>query len=143
MEPLHKIKRAKDILLAAATENKRLIAQILEFADIVEDVLSYYEMEILSYQVAIRKEIISERWVIAILETYGIDKQIALGRRDARIKSDYDLAINHQIYRTPEKLKDYIDEEKINEDENNKYIDELIELRPDKKDEIISIFKTN
>ena len=109
MEPLQKIKHAKDILLAAATENKRLIAQILEFADIVEEILSDYEMEILSYQVALRKEINSERWVIAILESYGVDIQIALGRSDASLKSDYDFAKNHQIYRIPEKLQNQLD----------------------------------
>lgn len=103
MTPTQKIKRARDILMSAATENKRLLAQILEFSDIVEEVLSDYEMEILSYEVALRKQIVSERYVIALLETYGVDVSIALGRRNDTILSDWEISQTCNTYRIPEK----------------------------------------
>jgi hypothetical protein len=108
MTTAQKITKAKNILLKSATENKRLQAQILQFADVVEDILSDYEMEVARLETELNKQVVSERYIIAILETYGIDPQTALGRRDNQIMSDHDLAMSCSVYRIPEKLKKHV-----------------------------------
>jgi hypothetical protein len=77
---------------------------IFRFVNVIQELISDHEMECLSYDVAIRKHIAQERILLMIMETYGIDISLALGRRDDQIFSDHDLATNLNIVRVPEKI---------------------------------------
>ena len=101
---MHKLTQLKNKLIIAA-EDKRQTAQILEISELFESIIADYEMEIEQAEYVMAQQVKSERWVIALLETYGVDIQKALGRSDNQIKRDYDLAVSCNVYRVPEKLK--------------------------------------
>ena len=98
----------REKLITCAADNKKFVAQILEIAELYNQILSTYELELLKYQVELSKQIKQERKLLDILETYGIDLATALSRSDNQIESDYDLAINCGVCKVPEKLTNKI-----------------------------------
>jgi len=94
--------------LVESKKSREEIEPIVDFIDKWTKYLSWVEMENLHLETQLTYEIKTQRILLNVMETYGIDLSEALSKSQDRMLSDLDLAQNYGNYKIPEKIKPFI-----------------------------------
>lgn len=122
--------------------NKEFYRPAIEFTSRIEHILAWYQLELMAVSTELIKQIESEKHLIGVLELYGIDPSQALAKwNESNLSNELNHSKEFMEYRIPEKLKPYINWDKVQRDMLENKMRELQEEFPHLADKISQIFQ--
>ena len=143
LEEIHEqLEEHRKQFISVIRGNKAFYKPAIEFTSKIEQILAWYQMELMSVSVELIKQIESERYLIKIMEMHGINPSEALsGWSQWNLDEAYEHSKEFMEYRVPEKLKPYIDWGKVERDVMKNKMRELQKEFPHLSKVITQVFE--